>query len=190
MSREQLLEMARSNAEHAAAGTVNLAPEIGQVPAWHYYDEERWALEMKQVFSRLPLMLATSSEIPGPGDYKAMEAAGVPVLISRGEDGAINAYMNMCRHRGAIIMPEGCGNTHRFTCPYHAWTYGLEGELKGVYNGKDFGELDKSANGLRRLPVLERSGLIWVTLDPDSTLPIETFLCGYDDLLDNFNFAD
>jgi nitrite reductase/ring-hydroxylating ferredoxin subunit len=105
-------------------------------------------------------------------------------------DGKVNAFLNMCRHRGATIMPEGCGNSHRFTCPYHAWTYDLDGELKGIFNGKEFGDIDKAANSLHRLPVLERSGLIWAILDPDSSLSIETFLCGYDELLGNFDFAN
>lgn len=190
MSQEALLEMARNNAKHAEAGTVDLAEDVLRVPAEHYYDEERWELEMNQVFRRLPMMLAASCELPEPGDYKALEAAGMAVLISRGKDGEVRAFMNMCRHRGAQVMPEGCGNSHRFTCPYHAWTYNLEGELSGVYAAKEFGDLDKADNGLRPLPCLERAGLIWVTPNPESTLDIKTFLCGYDDMLGHFNFKD
>ena len=190
MSREALLQMARKNAEHAAAGTVDLFDDIVKVPAAHYYDENRWDLEMRQVFRRLPMMLAASCEVREPGDYKALEAAGIPVLISRGKDGEVRAFMNMCRHRGAEVMPKGCGNTHRFTCPYHAWTYNLEGELSGIYNGKEFGEVDKASNGLRPLPCLERAGLIWVIPNPDAQLDIDNFLCGYDDMLAHFNFQD
>lgn len=190
MSKEQLLEMARANAQHAAAGTVTLAEDIYRVPASHYYDKERWALEMKQVFRRLPMMLAASCELPEAGDYKALEAAGMPILISRGQDGEVRAYLNSCAHRGAQVMPEGCGNAHRFTCPYHAWTYNLEGELAGVFAAGEFGELNKSENGLRALPVLEKSGLVWVIPNPQATLDIETFLCGYDEMLGHFNFKD
>jgi len=181
--------MARHNAAHAAAGSMELADQIGRVPAAHYYDEDRWALEMKQVFKRMPLMLAASCELPDSGDYKALNAAGVPVLISRGQNGEVRAFVNMCRHRGAVIMPEGCGNSHRFTCPYHAWTYTTEGALSGVYAPRDFGDVDKSANGLRPLPVLERSGLIWVIANPESQLDISTFLSGYDDMLAHFDFS-
>jgi phenylpropionate dioxygenase-like ring-hydroxylating dioxygenase large terminal subunit len=189
VSRAKLIEMARHNAAHAAAGTIDLAPGIGQVPAAHYYDEQRWALEMQQVFRRLPLLLAASCELPDAGDYKALTAAGLPIVISRGEDGAVRAFVNMCRHRGAVIMPEGCGNTHRFTCPYHAWTYSTRGELSGVYAAREFGDVDKAANGLRPLPVLERSGLIWVIANPEAKLDIATFLSGYDDMLAHFDFS-
>lgn len=190
MSRAQLIEMARHNVQHAQAGTIDQAESIANIPAAHYYDEDRFTLEMKQVFKRLPLMLAASCEVANPGDYKATSDAGVPIIISRGKDGELRAFLNMCSHRGSVIMAEGCGNTHRFTCPYHAWNYNTAGELTGIYNAKEFGELDKSSNGLRALPVLEKAGLIWVIPNPDSTLDIEQFLCGYDDMLAHFDFSD
>jgi nitrite reductase/ring-hydroxylating ferredoxin subunit len=190
MSRTQLVDMARHNAAHTEAGTINQADSIARIPAAHYYDEERWALEMKQVFKRLPLMLAASCEVTNPGDYKAISTGGVPILISRGMDGELRAFLNMCSHRGAEIMEEGRGNSHRFTCPYHAWNYETNGDLKSVYNEKEFGDLDKAENGLRQLPVLERAGLIWVIPNPDSTLDIEQFLCGYDDMLAHFDFSN
>ncbi len=190
MSREQLIEMARHNIAHAEAGTIEQADDIARIPAEHYFDQERWALEMKQVFRRLPLMLAASCELAEPGDYKAIDAGGVPVLISRAKDGGIRVFLNMCSHRGAVIMQEGCGNTHRFTCPYHAWNYNTDGALTGVYNEREFGEVDREQNGLRPLPVLERAGLIWVIPNPDSTLDIESFLCGYDDMLGHFDFSN
>ena len=189
MSRAKLIEMARHNAAHTAAGSIDLADQIGRVPASHYYDEERWELEMRQVFKRLPLMLAASCELPEAGDYKALTAAGLPILISRGKDGEVRAFVNMCRHRGSVIMPEGRGNTHRFTCPYHAWTYNGEGELSAVYLPQEFGDVDKSANSLRSLPVLECCGLIWVIPNPESTLDIHAFLSGYDELLALFDFS-
>jgi phenylpropionate dioxygenase-like ring-hydroxylating dioxygenase large terminal subunit len=190
MSRNQLIEMARHNVSHAEAGTIEQADEIALIPARNYYDGERFDLEMKQVFKRLPLMLAASCEVASPDDYKATTAAGVPIIISRGKDGQLRAFLNMCSHRGSIIMPEGCGNAHRFTCPYHAWNYNTEGDLTGIYNAKEFGDLDKSLNGLRPLPVLEKAGLIWVIPNPESTLDIEQFLCGYDDMLAHFDFSN
>jgi phenylpropionate dioxygenase-like ring-hydroxylating dioxygenase large terminal subunit len=119
-----------------------------------------------------------------------MNAAGVPVLLSRTDDGEVQAFFNMCSHRGAQIMAEGVGNTHRFTCPYHAWTYNLQGDLTAIYANKDFGDLDKQCHSLTPLPCLERAGLIWVTLNKDSTLSIDTFLSGYDALLSHFGFED
>jgi nitrite reductase/ring-hydroxylating ferredoxin subunit len=190
MSREQLIEMARNNMAHANAGTIPQTDDVLQVPAENYFDETRWKQEMEKIFRRVPLVLATTAELREVGDYKAMDAGGVPVLITRTENDGVKAYVNMCSHRGSQIMEEGCGNTHRFTCPYHAWTFSPEGELKGIYAPKDFGEIDKSQYGLTPLPCLEKAGLIWVTLNPKSELDIELFLSGYDELLSHFGFEN
>lgn len=186
----QLIEMARAGLAHAKAGTIEQAGEIVRVPASHYYDPEHWQLEMERVFKRLPMMLATSAELPNSGDYKAMNAAGTPVLITRDQDGDIRAFVNSCAHRGAQIMGEGCGHAKRFTCPYHAWSYNHSGDLTHIYTPKDFGELDKSQYGLVPLKAIERCGLIWVLINPQSGLDMDLFLAGYDSVLANFHFED
>lgn len=190
MSRSALIAMARDNAAHASTGTIDLAPDVCRVPARHYFDEARWRLEMDRVFKRMPLLLALSCELPAPGDYKAMDVAGVPVLITRAPEGEVRAFVNMCSHRGAVIMPTGTGNTKRFTCPYHAWSYDHAGRLTGIYAPGEFGEIDRSCYGLTALRVTERAGLVWVILDPRSQLEFDLFLGGYDQLLAHFGFAD
>lgn len=188
MSKSQLIEIARNDLKHGRAGTTQLADDIYKVPVEKYYDQDRFDLEMKQIFRRLPLVLATTAELREVGDYKAMEAAGVQVLITRTRSGAVKAFVNMCTHRGARLTEEGCGRAHKFTCPYHAWTFSPEGDLVAVYAEQDFGEVDKGEFGLTELPTLEKAGLIWVTLNPKSDLDIEEFLSGYDSLLDQFGF--
>ena len=190
MSKSQLIEMARDGIAHAEAGTISQAKQIFKVPASHYYDPQHWRREVEGVFKRLPLMLATSAELPQPGDYKAMEAAGVPVLTTRDQQGKIRAYVNSCAHRGAQIMDDGRGHAERFTCPYHAWSYNHAGELTNVYCPGDFGDLDKTEYGLVPLRADERSGLIWVLTDPASGLDFDIFLSGYDEPLSHFNFED
>ncbi|MEJ2090204.1 MAG: aromatic ring-hydroxylating dioxygenase subunit alpha, partial [Gammaproteobacteria bacterium] len=162
--------------------------DVLKVPASHYHDEARWQLEMDRVFKRMPLMLAMSCELKKTGDFKTIEACGVPVLIVRGTSGESKAFINSCSHRGAVVMTERRGNAKRFTCPYHAWTYDHDGSLVAIYKPEDFGEIDKSCHGLTELPCGERAGMIWVTLDPDSPLPLDTFLCGYDHMLAHFGF--
>jgi phenylpropionate dioxygenase-like ring-hydroxylating dioxygenase large terminal subunit len=189
MSRDRLIEMAREGLSHAQAGSIPQAAEVMTIPALKYYDFEHWRREMDQVFGRMPLMLATTAELKNPGDYKALMAGGVPVLISRTESGEIRAFVNSCAHRGSQIMPQGLGNAQRFTCPYHAWSYDHGGNLTAVYSAEDFGELDKSRYGLVPLKCLERAGLIWVLTDSRSDLDIETFLCGYDEQLAHFDFS-
>ncbi|MBO6565842.1 MAG: aromatic ring-hydroxylating dioxygenase subunit alpha [Pseudomonadales bacterium] len=189
MSRAQLIAMARKDLEHGRQGTQDQAEGIYKVPVSKYYDPDHFAQEMSQIFHRLPLLMATTAELREVGDYKAMEAVGRQVLITRTKEG-VKAFLNMCSHRGARLVHEGCGSAHRFTCPYHAWTFSPSGDLVAVYSADDFGDLDKSEYGLTALPCLEKAGLIWVTLAPDSTLDIEQFLSGYDSLLAEFGFAD
>ena len=190
MSRTQLIEMARHSLAHAQAGTIDQTEAIHREPAHHYFDQERWRQEMDRVFKRVPLMLAMTAELPNPGDYKAMDAVDTPVLITRGQDGKVRAFVNMCRHRGSQIMRAGTGNAKRFTCPYHAWTYDQTGALTAVFSEQDFGEVDRSCHNLVALPAAERAGLIWVHLNPNASLDIDDFLSGYDEMLGHFNFND
>jgi nitrite reductase/ring-hydroxylating ferredoxin subunit len=159
------------------------------IPASNYVDPERFDLEVRQIFKRLPLMLATTAEIPNPGDYKAMEVVGVPVLIVRGQDGEVRAMINACSHRGANIAPAQTGNARRFVCPYHGWTFGQAGELIGVAAADEFGPVDKGCYSLKSLPVAERAGLIWVSLDREPKVDFDAFLSGYDALLRRFGFS-
>ena len=102
MSREQLVEMAKINMAHGDAGTIPQTDDVLKVPVENYFDTERWQQEMSKIFKRIPLMLAMTSELKEPGDYKAMDAGGVPVLISRTEGGEVKAFVNMCAHRGGL----------------------------------------------------------------------------------------
>ncbi|MEP2990104.1 MAG: aromatic ring-hydroxylating dioxygenase subunit alpha [Parasphingorhabdus sp.] len=189
MSREKLIEMTRSLVEHGKADTMELVDEVVAVPASDYTDEERFELEKEKIFKRLPLMVAPSCELPEPGCFKAMEIAGIPVLVTRQKDGTAQAFLNSCTHRGNPVA-EGSGKASRFVCGYHGWTFKNTGELMGIASAQDFGAVDKAAFCLKKFPTLERAGLIWATLDPDSTLDIETYLCGYDELLNHFGLEN
>ena len=190
MSRDQLVQIARRGIAHYRNGTVDQAEAQMRVPTTIYTDPDRWKIEVDRVFKRLPLMLAFSVELPGPGSYRALEVAGVPVLLTRGNDDAVRAFVNMCSHRGAIVVEEGTGTARRFSCPYHAWTYDTTGDLVGVFDAERFGELDRSCLGLTPLPVAERAGMIWVVLTPGSTVDIDGFLCGYDAMLGHLDLAN
>ena len=183
MSRSQLVEAAKRNLAHVKAGSVDQAPGVHRVPARHYTDPDRWRLEVDRIFRRLPLVLGFSVELASPGDYRALQVADIPVLLVRARDGSVRAFLNVCSHRGAIVVAEGSGRARRFTCPYHAWSYDSEGNLVGIYNEDDFGEVDRSCLGLTPLPVAERAGLVFATLDPNARIDIDAFLCGYGELL-------
>ena len=190
MSRKQLEEMAKINRQHAEDGTIKLANKILQIPASDYYDRNRWLTEIKKIFQRLPLVLGISKELKNPNDYKALEVVGMPVIINRNSQGKLNAFLNICQHKGAALVETGYGNSNHFRCPYHGWAYNENGDLIGISDNDNFGNLDKECNGLIKLPLEERAGIIWVTLDHKSKLPIDNFLSGYDKMLAHFNFED
>ncbi|MDA3041166.1 MAG: aromatic ring-hydroxylating dioxygenase subunit alpha, partial [Actinomycetota bacterium] len=181
--------MAKRNIAHCQAGTADQEPAVFAVPTTNYTDPERWQLEVDRIFKRLPLMVALGGELPEPGSYKAMEVVGVPILITRVGAGEIEAFVNMCSHRGAIVAPEGLGNSRRFSCPYHGWTYDGGGRLVGVTNRSDFGVVDIECLGLTRLPAAERAGMIFVGLTPGADLHIDSFLAGYDEVLEHFEYG-
>ncbi len=189
MSRETLVELTRRTLAHARAATVPLAGDIGRVPASNYYDPDRWQLEMARVFKRTPLALGFTCELPEPRSYKALEVAGVPVLLSRGADGQMRSFVNMCSHRGSIVVPEGTGTARRFTCPYHAWSYDSEGRLVGILDRDEFGDLDPECHGLTPLPVAERAGIVFSALTPGAPFDIDAYLCGYGEMLAHHEFA-
>ena len=189
-SKEPLLEVARDRVRHFQSGTMALADDVYSVPASHYFDEDRFKLEVDRIFKRVPLLLAPTAELPNPGDYKAMDVCGVPVVLVRNADGQINAFYNSCSHRGSQLLDEGTGTIKRFACPYHGWTFDLEGDLQSIVLEKNFGHIEKSQYGLISLPVTERAGLIWAILNPQSNVDFDAFLAGYDELLSGFGFEN
>ena len=98
--------------------------------------------------------MGLSTRLAKPGDYLTEDVAGMPVLMTRGADGRVMAFANICRHRGAPVA-QGCGNARAFTCPYHGWTYDLAGKLLGTTDKVGFAGLDLARHGLVRLPAAE-----------------------------------
>ena len=94
-----------------------------------YTDPAVFETDARLVFGRHWMLAGHVSEIPAPGDFFLLEMMGESVILCRDEGGAVRAFANVCRHRGSRVCTEARGATRRFTCPYHAWTYGLDGSL-------------------------------------------------------------
>jgi len=189
-NRKQMVEMARANIEHVLAGnTPSREADVLRVPAENYLDPLRWQREV-DMFRRMPLVLALGGELRGPSSYKAMTVMDVPVLMTRGANGEVRAFVNQCSHRGAVVVADGIGTARRFACPYHNWTYDTKGDLVGITDREHFGDIDVSCMGLTPLPVAERAGLVFVVLTPGVPMDIDEHLCGYDTVLDFFGFGD
>ena len=142
-------------------------------PAENYSSPERFAAEL-EVLRRVPMAFCPSAALPEPGSYIARTTVGTPLLLVRGSDGIVRGFRNACRHRG-MKVEEGEGCKRAFSCPYHAWTYGLDGSLRHIPGEEGFPGLDKAAHGLVPVAAVhEKGGLVFVTQDAplsDGTLP-------------------
>ncbi|MBI3370459.1 MAG: Rieske 2Fe-2S domain-containing protein [Betaproteobacteria bacterium] len=165
MKRQTQLELAHVLQAHVRNGATDLAPEVFRNPVAAYSDAARAQLERERLFRGLPLFMGMSCRLSDPGDYLAEEVAGIPVMLVRGRDGMLRAFANICRHRGAPVA-SGCGKARAFSCPYHGWTYALDGKLAGIPEKASFPGIDKEAHGLIPLPAGERYGMIFVCLSP------------------------
>ena len=190
MHHEAFVELTKRLLVHAEAGTTDQADSTYRVPVANYSDPARWQAEMDDIFRRVPLMLALASEIPDPGSYKVVSVLDVPVLMTRGKDGAVRAFLDVCRHRGAIVTPEGCGSARRHTCPYHGWTYDIDGSLVGVPGEATFGDLDTATMGLTPLSCAERVGMVFVCLTPGAEIDLDDWLAGYEEVLGPFGMGE
>jgi phenylpropionate dioxygenase-like ring-hydroxylating dioxygenase large terminal subunit len=179
IDRDEAVALAKRLLAFHESGTTEQAADVYRVPTAHYIDPDRWQLEMDRIFRRVPLPLALTCELRDAGSFKSFEAAGVPVLIVRGSDGRVRAFVNACRHRGAIVEAEPCGRSRRFTCPYHGWVYDQRGGLTGMYGADTFGPVDREPLGLTPLPCEERAGLVFVTLRPGEGMDIDDWLGDY-----------
>jgi phenylpropionate dioxygenase-like ring-hydroxylating dioxygenase large terminal subunit len=142
---------------------------------------ERLAREQQTLFRDYPLLMGISSEWAVPGQYRTDDLAGVPILMVRGNDGTLRAFLNVCRHRGAKVA-DSCGATKLFRCPYHAWTYDLAGQLKAIPAEAAFANVRQSRASLTALPLCEKYGLVWVvprpTADGATAFDIDPWLGG------------
>jgi phenylpropionate dioxygenase-like ring-hydroxylating dioxygenase large terminal subunit len=158
---------------------------------------ERHRREEQVLLRGRPLVMGLSCDWPTPGAFRTDDFAGVPVLIVRGGDGRLRAFLNVCRHRGAKVA-RGSGRALAFTCPYHGWTYGSDGALRGLpEEARAFPGVRAERPALMRLPLAEKYGLVWVLPTPEAAhdLDIEPWLAGLGaDLafwkLDGYHFYD
>ena len=165
---------------------TGLWPEnsVTRVPYWVYQDENNYKRELQRLFEGATWnFVCLEAEIPNKGDYRTNFVGALPVIVVRDADGAINCFENRCAHRGALIAFDDAGNVeNNFKCIYHAWSYDLCGNLRGIafergINGvggmpKDF---NRETFAPRKLHTTTLCGLVFATLSPD-TPPIEDFI--------------
>jgi glycine betaine catabolism A len=178
-----------------ATGVRETGTETGTVPASRYADPAHWQREQDALFAHWPIVAAHGSEVPA-GSALPFDALGVPIVITRSADGRARAFFNICRHRGMTLVkcegpePAKAKPCKTLVCPYHAWTYGLDGALRHRLHADAFDGLDPATLNLVELPCSEAGGLIFVKRTPGPAFSATGFLAGLDAHLDWLGLAD
>ena len=182
------LALAEDLAEIMAADEGYYADTVQSIPIAHYLDEARAQREIA-LMRRTPVIAAHASEL-APGTAMVFDRLGPSVILARTREGTVHAFRNTCRHRGTrLLKGEGCQKRGTLLCPYHHWSYGLDGRLLAVPEESDgFPGLDKAAMGLRPVPVQERCGFIWVAVEGDAQTDFDAHIDPIAEDLETFGY--
>ncbi|MCC6438212.1 MAG: aromatic ring-hydroxylating dioxygenase subunit alpha [Acidimicrobiales bacterium] len=178
MDRDTELHLIERLLAHVDADTRDLAPALVERPVREYLDPVRFGEEQEALFRAHPVVVGHTAQLPEPGSFFTHDHSGVPIVVTRNEAGALQAFLNVCRHRGGKAAGQACGSAKRMTCAYHGWTYDLDGRLRGLPLADGFDGLDREAYGLVPVPVAERHGLIYVRPRPGGPIDLDRFLGG------------
>jgi len=176
---------------------VALAPVASQpdplegwsLPAWTYDDPDFFRAEQEKVFAASWQVVCHVSDVAGQGDWHSLEFLGESIIVVRGEDDQVRAFTNVCRHRGSRIVDGASGCAKKLVCPYHAWTYELDGRLSGVPQKSDYPGLDTSRHGLTPVDIEIWRGFIFVRLKGDGP-SVAAMMAPYDDQVEPYRFED
>lgn len=167
--RRRTLERMRDGSTDLDEATMRVDPAI-------YLDPAQAEREQRAIFSAMPILAGLSLDLPEPGDVMVFDALGPSILVLRDKSGAVRAFHNFCTHRAAQLL-TACTHRTRLTCPFHGWTFDLEGKLVGLPGKEGFNDVDRAALALRPVAVAEKYGMIFVRLDrPEDPIDIDAHL--------------
>jgi len=146
------------------------------LPAWTYNSDELTQLEMEQLFLRSWRFVGHVSDIPNSGDYQCFEMAHERAVVVRDQDGQVRAFHNVCRHRASRVVGEDKGHCGKaFICPFHGWSYNLDGTLKNIPKADSFPPIDKQQFGLKSIDCEVWHGMIFIRFGGDGAAIAELF---------------
>ena len=152
---------------HIDNNSTDLGDSVWQEPVDSYHSQARFEAEIA-LLKRLPVPYCPSAALSDKGSYIARTAAGTPLVVVRGLDGVVRAFINACRHRGMQVA-KGTGCSRAFVCPYHAWTYNLEGDLKRIPGQEGFPGVNPEEHGLVQVSAQEKGGIVYVMQEGEIT---------------------
>jgi phenylpropionate dioxygenase-like ring-hydroxylating dioxygenase large terminal subunit len=170
------------------AATRRPTMEASGLPGWCYTSPDWYAREIDRLFFKEWLFVGRADQIPNPGDYMSLDILEEPLVIVRDQQQQVRAFSASCRHRGTRIV-SGQGSCRTFRCPYHAWTYSLEGELLGTPEMKQTKEFDRSRYGLVSVRLETWDGFLFINFDPNAA-SLGEFLGDLPATLARYRFAD
>ena len=150
--------------------------QASTIPSSWYTNEELYQLELQSVFSNSWQFAARLDQLTEPGNYVTTDVADEPIVVVRGDDGALRAFFNVCRHHAAAVMTEPEGRANQLRCPYHGWTYSLRGELRGTPDFNDVCNFERSENSLVPLELASWEQWVFVRLEVRRALGLQDFL--------------
>jgi phenylpropionate dioxygenase-like ring-hydroxylating dioxygenase large terminal subunit len=159
------------------------------LPAWTYSDPEFFELEKERVFAPAWQVVCHLSDIAQPGDWHTFDYLGESVIVTRGKDGEVRAFTNVCRHRGSRLVDGASGCAKKLVCPYHAWTYELDGRLTGVPASATYPGLDKARHGLAPVSMEVWRGFVFVRLK-DEGPSVAAMMAPYEAMIEPYRFEE
>jgi choline monooxygenase len=159
-------------------GSYNAAAPLAEaytIPAAWYTDKRVAEVELRNVFSRNWQVVGRVVQVEKPGEYVTATVANEPIVVVRGSDGKLRAFYNVCRHHAMTVMNEPCGQAQHMRCPYHGWTYNLEGELRGMTEFDGVKNFERADNGLAAVRVETWENFVFVNLEANAA-PLTDFL--------------
>lgn len=158
-------------------GSTDVADTIYRLPVRNFVDLDYHQAELDELFYAFPQAVGFSTELNGPEQFITRPmVGGRSLIVTRDEDHALHALLNVCRHRGARVVERARGEASQLTCPFHAWCYSLDGTLKEIPGKEGFAGIDDADHALVSLPVEERHGVIWVLPRCDPSIAVSDWL--------------
>lgn len=176
LTRQGRQDRIRRALEHVRNQTTDEFETIVEFSPDEFTDPVLAQEERDYIFGRVPSIVAHSTELARAGDFITLQMPRNNIIVVRQKDGGVKSFVNLCRHRGALLEESEKGRCRIFSCGYHRWSYDPDGSLRTITRGTTFGDVDQSEHGLIEIPTEERHGFIWVIDNAQAEIDVASWL--------------